>query len=163
MIVDDVIPLVKAHEYYPKVKTGVIDIAAQQHHANRSQLEVWSSMCPQIELSYNLVPIHAGIDALERHLKHDYALERPGIMFAPHLSNEIMEDAKLSIALGTFAEFRLYRWATDQGHNHNIKRRPVDRNNHAIKALSYYLYHVFGPVVDEAKELFKTRHHSYWQ
>lgn len=163
MIVDDIIPLVQQHRYYNKITGGVIDIAATQHHAARSQLEVWNAMVPQIQLYYNLVPIHAGIDAMERHLKHDPVLGRPGIMFAPHLSNEIEESGKVALALGTFAEFRLYKWATPQGQNVNEKRRPVDNNNHAIKAGSYYLFHTFGPVPDEARSILQTYHHNYWQ
>ena len=53
-------------------------------------------------------------------------------------------------ANGILAEFGLYKWR-DWHEGQSTKQRPVDANNDALKALGYWLYDRFGPVVERKK------------
>jgi hypothetical protein len=116
--------------WWPTVSSGVIDISGTTHQAMRSQREVWLEVAG-IYLHANAVPILDGIDRIRSFLI-DPESNAPRILFAPHLSN-------------VFSEFRSYSFPTNRD-GHISSDIPVDRNNHAIKAIAYGLWHNFGPV-----------------
>jgi hypothetical protein len=144
-IAQDVIPLVKDSPFYHLVKEGVIDIAAKQRHANKSQIQIWAEDAPEISLRCNYVWLADSIEAVNLRLKVDKELERPYLQFNSHLRNEKTEDGR---ALGVLGEFDLRKWRPNKEGSSESKH-PVLSNDHALNALGYYLYDVFGPLVTE--------------
>ena len=130
----DVIAECKRRDWWSSVRDGVIDIAGRQHQGLPSHVEIWRDDAG-VYLHSNMVGIEDGINRLRTFLV-DPGSREPRIMFAPHCRN-------------TFTEFGKYRYPSI-GENRPVKEEPIDRDNHALKALSYWLYARFGPVKREA-------------
>ena len=129
-VVGDVIGACRQRDWWPRVCGGVIDVAGRQHHAAPSQIEVWASLAG-VRLRSHTVPLRSGIDRLHTFLR-DPVSGRARLTVAPTCSNLI-------------EEFGLYRYheASDLG---PISELPIDRDNHAIKALTYWLFDRFGAI-----------------
>lgn len=116
---------------FERVKRGVIDIAGRQHNAMESQVELWSRLA-KLSLASEAVPIADGI------ARHRTFLADPRTM-APRLYH----DPK---CVGTIAEYGKYRYPNDSTDSRAETELPIDRDNHAMKAIAYGLYHRFGYV-----------------
>ena len=129
-VAGDVIAACRQRPWWPRVRGGVIDVAGRQHHAAPSQIEVWASLAG-VRLRSHGVPLRAGIDRLRTFLR-DPASGDPRLTVAPECPNLI-------------EEFGLYRYheASDR---EPISEVPIDRDNHAIKALTYWLFDRFGAI-----------------
>lgn len=129
-IAGDVIAACRQRPWWPRVRGGVIDVAGRQHHAAASQIEVWASLA-RVRLRSHTVPLRAGIDRLRTFLR-DPASGEARLTVAPECRNLI-------------EEFGLYRYheASDR---EPISEIPIDRDNHAIKALTYWLFDRFGAI-----------------
>ena len=129
-IAGDVIAACRQRPWWPRVRGGVIDVAGRQHHAAPSQIEVWASLAG-VRLRSHAVPLRAGIDRLRTFLR-DPASGKARLRVAPACRNLV-------------EEFGLYRFheASDAK---PISEIPIDRDNHAIKALIYWLYDRFGAI-----------------
>ena len=123
-VAGDVIAICRQRPWWPRVRGGVIDVAGRQHHAAPSQIEVWASLAG-VRLRSHSVPLRSGIDRLRTFLR-DPASGNPRLTVAP---------ACLNLA----EEFGLYRYheASDR---EPISEIPIDRDNHAVKALIYWLF-----------------------
>jgi hypothetical protein len=152
MIAQDVIPLVKEKPWFKFVKSGVIDIAGTQRQANKSQVQIWAEETG-IALRSNYVFIEDSIDVVKLRLRGD----APLLAFDFRLRSDKSYAGK---ANGLVAEFGLYKWR-DWAEGRNAKRKPIDSNNDALKALGYWLYDRFGPVT-ERKKLGKTQIAAYY-
>lgn len=129
-VAGDVIAVCRQRSWWPRVRGGVIDVAGRQHHAAPSQIEIWASL-GGIRLRSHTVPIRSGIDRLRTFLR-DPASGKARLTVAPECQNLI-------------EEFGLYRYheASDRA---PISEIPIDRDNHAIKALIYWLFDRFGAI-----------------
>ena len=129
-VAGDVIAICRQRPWWPRVRGGVIDVAGRQHHAAPSQIEVWASLAG-VRLRSHRVPLRSGIDRLRTFLR-DPASGNPRLTVAP---------ACLNLA----EEFGLYRYheASDR---EPISEIPIDRDNHAVKALIYWLFDRFGAI-----------------
>ena len=129
-VAGDVIAACRERPWWPQVRGGVIDIAGRQHHAAPSQIEVWASLAG-VRLRSHTVPLRSGIDRLRTFLR-DPASGAARLTVAPECRSLI-------------EEFGLYRYheASDL---EPISEIPIDRDNHAIKALTYWLFDRFGAI-----------------
>ena len=129
-VAGDVIAACRKRPWWPRVRGGVIDVAGRQHHAASSQIEIWASL-GSIRLRSHTVPLRSGIDRLRTFLR-DPSGGEARLTVAPECRNLI-------------EEFGLYRYheASDLK---PISEIPIDRDNHAIKALTYWLFDRFGAI-----------------
>ena len=141
MIAQDVIPLVKAKPWFKYVKSGTIDVAGRQQAANKSQIQIWHEMTGRA-LRSKYIFITEGIDVLNLRLRDYPGYGKPLVAFDYRLSNEVQANGK---AKGIIGEMGLYKWP-EQKEGTSEKRRPIDNNNDACKALSYWMYDRYGPV-----------------
>ena len=109
---------------------GVIEIAGRQHHAMPSQIEVWASMA-QLRLRSHRVLLQDEIEGL-RTILRDPGSGEPRITVN-------------SRCRALIREFGSYRYHESREH-HPVSEVPIDADNHAIKALCYWLYDRFGEV-----------------
>lgn len=126
----DVIYEMKKRPWGSAVKAGVIDHAGTQHQADRSAVEVWREVA-KVHLRSQPVSIEAGIDRLKTFLR-DPLLKAPRILFDPRCK-------------ATVKEFSLYRYREDSEHR-PASDKPLDRDNHALKAIGYGLIDHYGAV-----------------
>lgn len=131
-VAEQVIQTCKARPWWAKVAGGVIDVAGRQHHAQKSQVEIWRELAG-LYLRAQPVPIVDGIARLRTFLVDPASADgRPRLLFAPGLKE-------------TLGEFGKYRYPKD-AESRPVSEEPIDRDNHAIKALCYWLYDKYGPV-----------------
>lgn len=136
----DVIEKVKRHPYYALVPMadsgqmgGVIDVAAKQRsQGGRSQVQLWYELA-NISLVSQYVFENDTIEVLRMHLKGDD--KGPWLLFNSNMQNLRAPDGT---ALDVLAEPELWRWP-ERTFKQNEARRPIDKNNHAMKAAAYGL------------------------
>jgi hypothetical protein len=131
MVAEDIITMAARKWWWKKVRSGVIDVAGLQHPGQRSQVEIWRHAAG-VNLRVNRIGIVEGILRLRTFLVNPETGE-PRIYFAPKCR-------------GLLAEFGKYRYPKDSD-NRPVTELPIDRDNHALKALSYWLYDRYGPVM----------------
>ena len=130
MVAAEIIAECKRRWWWPRVSGGVIDVAGRQHHASASQVEIWQALAG-LRLRSRPVRIQDGIDRLRTFLR-DPASGEPRVTVAP-ACRALMQE---------FGSYRYHEARDDRP----ISELPIDRDNHAIKALAYWLYDRFGPV-----------------
>ena len=130
IVAGDVIVACRQRPWWPRVRGGVIDVAGRQHHAAPSQIEVWASLA-RLRLRSHRVSLHDGIDRLRTFLR-DPVSGSPRLAIAPRCRSLIWE-------------FGRYRYHDDSG-LHTVSEDPIDRDNHALKALCYWLFDRFGAI-----------------
>ena len=108
----------------------MIDIAGRQHHAAPSQIQIWAAHA-NLRLRSHRVWIKDGIDRLRTFLR-DPGSGEPRITINPRCQALIRE-------------FANYRYHEPREHR-PISELPIDADNHAIKALCYWLFDRFGYV-----------------
>lgn len=126
----EVIAECKERPWWKNVEGGVMDIAGRAHMAMKSQQEVWRDEA-KLWLQSNKVPILDGI-ARHRTFLVDPATGEPRLLHSPECVNMI-------------EEYALYRRPTDR-EGAPVNEIPIDRNNHAMKAIAYFLYSRYGAV-----------------
>ena len=129
-VAGEIIAACRQRPWWPRVRGGVIDIAGRQHHAAPSQIEIWASQA-RLRLRSQRVPLRDGIERLRTFLR-DPASGRPRLTLAPECRNLIRE----------FGRYR-YRETSDR---EPVAEIPIDRDNHAVKALTYWLFDRFGAI-----------------
>ena len=120
----------KRRSWWPYVRSGVIDIAGRQHHAAPSQIQIWAAQA-NLPLRSHRVWINDGIDRLRTFLR-DPGSGEPRITFSP----------RCQALIGEFANYRYH----EPREHRPISEMPIDADNHAIKALCYWLFDRFGAV-----------------
>lgn len=128
-VAEEVIAECKERWWWKKLKGGVIDIAGKQHPGSKSQQEIWRAH--GVHLRANRVGIVEGILRLRTFLK-DPETGAPRIFISPKCR-------------GLLDEFGKYRYPRE-AEQRPISELPIDRDNHSIKALSYWLFDRYGPV-----------------
>ena len=159
-VVQEVIEECRKHPLWPYVREGVIDIAGIQHHAQRSQVEVWADMEPQIALRWSKVGEKDGIDAINFRLKDAPGLDRPYIQFSDALADEGNRSSN-GLANGIRAEMVMRRWrAYKEGGSE--KRAPIKANDHGCNALGYFIYNYDHLMLDIGKPQ-QPIYRGYWE
>ncbi|HUV94390.1 MAG TPA: hypothetical protein VMX14_06100 [Anaerolineae bacterium] len=129
-----VIEIAKQRVWWPKVQAGVMDIAGKAHPGAESQEEIWRAMTG-LPIVMNAVLIPDGIVRHQTYLMDDRLMGRPKLLHHPRCEN-------------TVREYWRYRYRED-GANRNATEVPIDRDNHALKAIAYGLIANFGHVRQE--------------
>lgn len=132
--------LFKKHPLAEKVQGGVIDVAGKQQHANYSVVTLWKKGTG-LTLRSSHTKIDTGINAMKLRLQTSPVSGVPRLMFSNRLSKQ--RDTR-GRAGGILSEMQLYTWGKNFTASGTQKRSPVDANNDAIKALSYWLVDRYG-------------------
>jgi len=117
-------------------RAGVIDIAGKQHQGMESHVDIWASHPSEggagVFLSSGYVPIEDGIER-----------------YRTFLRDPVTGNARLFYNADTcepaIKEHKLYRYPDDKP-SKAVREKPVDRDNHAIKAMTYWLVRRYGLV-----------------
>lgn len=152
----DVIPLVQARPWFKAVKSGVIDVAGKQQHANKSQVQIWREEAA-LNLRSKKVFILDGIEALRYRLRVHPDAQAPLIQFDYHLRSDRDVQGR---ANGLLAEFGLYKWP-DWTEGMSVATRPIDASGDAVKALWYWLIDKFGVALERPKSGRRTEIRGY--
>ncbi len=139
-VTSDIIKMAKTKPWWYRVTGGAVDVAAKQHQAMPAPTEIWIS--------------EAGIHLNSQHIEIRDGIERVKSFLLVHpktLSPRLHINAR---CLGLISEFGgcpnpitnqtgVYQWKKDRD-GQVQGESPEDRNNHAIKALTYGLVDRFG-------------------
>ena len=120
---EDVIQECKNRPWWPRVKRGVIDRASKQHHEGMSEHEKWRKDA-NIRLLTQFVPITDGISRYRTFLNNP-ANGRPRLFIDPRCDRYIWEHSAY--------KYHFHR------EDRPIRELPIDANNHAIKAMTYFI------------------------
>ncbi len=134
-VAENIILECKGRPWWSLVQGGVIDIAGRQHQGLPSHVEIWQRQAG-IHLRSNPVRISDGI------LRHRTFLRNP-LTGKPRLYH----DPRCKQTLREYGLYK-YREVID---GRPVSEEPIDADNHALKALAYWLYDKFGPT-DRAVE-----------
>lgn len=152
----DVIPLVVAKPWWKHVRAGVIDIAGKQHHANKSQVQIWREETG-LNLRSKKISIPEGIEVVRHRLRRHPIAGQPLIYFSHHMRSDRDVQGR---AQGLVAEFGLYKWP-DWTEGMSTAQRPIDANNDGAKALGYWLHDKFGSAIERWKGERRTEIRGY--
>jgi hypothetical protein len=151
----EIIQLCTTREWWKDVAGGVIDQAAKQH-TTRSQQTTWDTWREEagIVLGYKPVSIQDGISRTRMALRIDPIDKKARLSIDPQCKGLIAEmsgDGALLAGLVSddLTNYDGYRYKTADGAL--ASETPIDRNNHACKALAYGLVHQFGTVTRKRK------------
>lgn len=132
VVTADIILMAKKKQWWDAVVGGAIDIAGKQHQAMRAPVELWTDA--SVSLRSKKINVEDGIDLLRTHLKQHPVDGRPGIVIDSKCRGFISEcgGGKSPVDGGGI-------WMRNK---HTLK--PLELNDHACKALIYYLSSKFG-------------------
>lgn len=134
LVTDQMILVAQQKPWWSLVSKGTIDIAAKSHHdSEQSPIEKWRTQ-GKLNLTCNRVIEEDGIDLLRTYLTPNPFTERPLIVMHPKCRGLISElgGCKSPVDDGG-------TWKRDENTN-----MPIDKNNHSVKALIYWLVETFG-------------------
>lgn len=160
IIAQDIIPMAMAKPLFKWVDpshAGTIDVAGKQHHANKSQVELWQEIAG-VTLASKYIQLDDTIQALRFRLKDTNPLHKPLVYFNDHMQN-IRDPA--GFALDVLAEPVSWSWP-DRGPSRNVAVRPIDKNNDAMKALGYSLIGRYGSYTTRKPNPPPIVRRSYW-
>jgi hypothetical protein len=120
--------------WWSAVTGGVIDVAGRQHQAMEAPITIWNEE-GLIHLRSQKVGIEDGIERLRTTLQIDPITLLPGILIHPRCKGLISECGGGPSPLGR--EFNGSYQRDEAG-------QPIDRYNHSVKALIYYLVDHLG-------------------
>ncbi len=124
----DIIAECKQREWWSKVRGGAIDVAGRQHQGMESHVEIWQRLAG-VPLYCQPVPIPDGILRYRTFLR-DPSTGEPRLFHDPRCK-------------GIIGEYGLYKYH-DIREGRPVSEMPIDANNHANKALGYFLVCFFG-------------------
>lgn len=130
LVAQEIIAECQRRPWWGAVRYGVMDVAGAQHQGMESHVEIWRRL--------GGITIHAqGVGVADGILRHRTFLRDPA-------SGEprLFHDPRCR---GTLAEYALYKYP-DVRENRPEREEPVDRDNHAMKAIAYGLVANFGLV-----------------
>ena len=120
----DIVALCQARPWWPNVRGGVIDVAARHHGSGRPHIEEWL-YSGGIALASQPVGIEAGLVRMRSFLREPIT-EKPRLFINPDTCQELVSEFKAE---------------SYQDYEHT---KLIDADNHARKAISYWLVHMFG-------------------
>ena len=139
---EKVIAECKKRPWWEYVQGGVIDVAGKGHHGGKSQVEIWYELTG-LRLRSQFVSIQDGIDRYKTFLSTPNG---PRLFYDERCVHGIKEHGQYK-----------YR-ATKE--DRPVSEKPVDRDNHIIKAVTYWLVDNFGfvPRADRSISVWEPRY-----
>jgi hypothetical protein len=119
----EIIDICKSRPWWKSVEGIYMDVASRQHHSDYSQEELWRKETGLSPILRKL-GIQDGIDIYHRYLSTDES-GSPRMLFSSKCYNTIKEHFN-------------YQYPTNKDRI-ITSEIPIDRHNHAIKAISYFL------------------------
>lgn len=143
-IVQAVIPQVMAHPLWERINpeplTSTIDIAGQHDTmGGQSQVKIWRE-ATGLQLASKYWKENETISALRFRMRTDPVLGEPLIFFSDKMRTGVSHDGQ---SLTMLSELDLWRWQK-YSLTSDEKMRPIDNNNHALKALGYKILYKYG-------------------
>ena len=141
MITEEIVDIAMGKDWWAEPqKVGVADIAATQHQSMPPVVQVWLTKAG-LYMKTHRVKISEGTERMKSFLKIDPATHAPRMIISPSCRGLLSEfGAAPNPAAG---QLRAYRWRTDREGN-VVGTVPEDKNNDAIKAVTYGLVDRFG-------------------
>ena len=138
-VTQEIIDIAKKMLCWRAIGGGGIDIAGKQHQAMPAPIELWRDA--GISLQCKRIEIEDGIDLLRTRLKQHPITGRPGIIFDPKCRGLISEcgGGRSPVEGGGI-------WMRDKHTN-----KPLAVNDHACKAMIYYLANKYGYSIERKK------------
>lgn len=140
---EHIIRMAQSTRWWRHVTGGVIDVSGRKHAAQKSQIEIWEELTG-LRLRSQFVPIEDGIGRYRSFLDNPgYGAEIDQIG-TPLLGPRIVYDRRCVNAIAEHGKYK-YRDIREDRSTAGAEK-PIDSNNDALKAMSYYLVDVFGYV-----------------
>ncbi len=140
LVTEQIIDICMQKRWWPKVSGGVVDMAARQHQAMPAVAEVWASKA-KLRLVSKAVPEDAGRERLHTFLTVNPIEHEPHFFVDPKCTGLLSE---FGVCPNPFTnEAEPYRWKEDRT-GKVVGKVPDDKNNHAIKAVTYGVVDKFG-------------------
>lgn len=132
-VTEEIIGLCKKKTWWGSVVDGAIDFAGRQHQGMPAPIEVWQRL-GQIWLKSKKVDVEGMIDLTRTMFKVDPTTNQPDIFIAPRCHGIIAElgGGKSPVEGGG-------TWLRDLNTG-----KPINKNDHALKALGYWLVNRHG-------------------
>lgn len=151
-VAEDVIDECMSRPWWGKVSGGVIDIAGRQHQGQDSHVEIWTKRGRLkdgrgISLRSNKVRISEGIQRHKTFLVNPFG-GRPRLFHDPRCKS-------------TIREYGLYKYR-DVVDGKPVSEEPIDADNHAMKAIAYWLYDRFGATDKTVERLPINQRRNDW-
>lgn len=142
LVTEDIINECKRRPWWKYVPTvaGAIDIAAKQHQAMPSAMEVWQKKGGK-HLRAQRIGIKDGIERMKMALKVNSETGFPQLLISPNCKGIISELGGCPNPID--GQTRVYRWRMDNN-GQVIGDVPDDKNNDACKAACYGLVDMLG-------------------
>ncbi len=162
LTVYQIVDIFKKSTYHSFVKSGIIDVAGTQTHANKSQVTIWNELTG-INLRFRKWPVEVLINTVRARVGGYANTEAQGeeliplVYFDSHLKTSVSPDG---LAYEPLSEFSLWKWP-DRRPSSDVPNVPIDRNNDAIKALGYGLLDWYGPFTQKIKSK-PAQQRKYW-
>jgi len=140
---EEVIDICLQKPWWRLVQGGAVDIAARQHQAMPAVSEVWVKKA-KLNLASNYVDEAQGRDRLASFLTINPVDHEPRLYVAPHCYGLLSE---FGVCPNPFTGVSApYKWKSDRTGTFVVGSAPEDKNNHAIKAITYLIIDKFGYV-----------------
>ena len=138
---EEMIVACKQKPYWSQVTDGAIDIASHQHQAMRAPIEVWQGDA-KLYLHANRIPEEDGIELLRTYLYPHPVTKIPKVIISPRCKGLLAE-----CGVGANPIVGGGKWL-----RHKETKHPIDKDNHACKAMIYFLYWKYGYGKNKGKE-----------
>jgi hypothetical protein len=141
-ITEEVIDICKKQPWWYARRSGTIDIAARQHQAMASPYEVWKKV-GGLDMQSKRVDEKGGIDLLRTMMKPHPISGEPRIIIDPKCKGLICEcGGGKPPDLNDNNHNELDKWGPWV--RDRLSGKPVNKHNHSVKALIYYLANKVG-------------------
>lgn len=139
-ITSDIIKIAQSKPWWSKVVGGAIDVAAKQHQAMAAPTEVWLNE-GRIHLDSRYIEIRDGIERVKTFLTVNPKTQAARLHINTKCRGLISEFGGCPNPITN--QTAVYSWRKDREGN-VVGDVPDDKNNHAVKALTYGLVNSFG-------------------
>lgn len=149
LVTEDIITIAQGREWWKSVRGGVIDIAGTQHQGMSSPQETWLQQAG-ISLRGQKIRIEDGIERVKTSLKVNPLTGYSGVIFNLKCRGLLSELGGCPSPID--GQTRVYKWRSDR-EGQVIGTVPDDKNNDAVKALTYGLVDMLGYTPKQAAKI----------
>ena len=133
VITEDIIKMCKLRPWWPAIKGGTIDVAGRAHPSTRAPVDIWYEQA-KISLRSRKVHVEAGIDTLNTKL-HVNSITGQPILHVDYRARGFIAEC----GGGRSPVYGGGAWLRDEH-----TKQPLKKNDHACKAIIYYVVDKYG-------------------